>query len=73
MPKKSTQSPLGPSFFPPNDQATYRDLLLFEERLKTNALILNRRKSRYQCMPYLVPLAEPIFTYAFYVQSFSFS
>ncbi|KAI0294919.1 hypothetical protein BC826DRAFT_1009363 [Russula brevipes] len=48
MPKKSTQSPSGSSFFPPNDQATYRDLLLFEERLKTNALILNRRKSRYQ-------------------------
>jgi len=47
MPKKSSQSPTG-SFFPPNDQATYRDLLLFEERLKTNALILNRRKSRYQ-------------------------
>ncbi|KAI0001556.1 hypothetical protein BJV77DRAFT_958231, partial [Russula vinacea] len=38
----------GSSFFPPNDPATYRDLLLFEERLKTNALILNRRKSRYQ-------------------------
>ncbi|KAH9964269.1 hypothetical protein BC827DRAFT_1339616 [Russula dissimulans] len=48
MPKKSTQSPSGSSFFPPNDQATYRDLLLFEERLKTNAFILNRRKSRYQ-------------------------
>ncbi|KAI0003742.1 hypothetical protein BJV74DRAFT_811422 [Russula compacta] len=48
MPKRSTQSPSGSSFFPPNDQATYRDLLLFEERLKTNALILNRRKSRYQ-------------------------
>jgi len=59
MPKKSTQSPSGPSFFPPNDQGTYRDLLLFEERLKTNALILNRRKSRYQCMSCL-PLKEPI-------------
>ncbi|KAI0275127.1 hypothetical protein BC834DRAFT_814448 [Gloeopeniophorella convolvens] len=47
MPKKSTHSPSG-SFFPPNDQATYRDLLLFEERLKMNALLLNRRKSRYQ-------------------------
>ncbi|KAI0308264.1 hypothetical protein B0F90DRAFT_1615017, partial [Multifurca ochricompacta] len=47
MPRKSTQSPSG-SFYPPNDQATHRDLLLFEERLKTNALILNRRKSRYQ-------------------------
>ncbi|KAF8274033.1 hypothetical protein EI94DRAFT_1794680 [Lactarius quietus] len=48
MPKKSTHSPSGSSFFPPNDQATYRDLLLFEERLKTHALTLNRRKSRYQ-------------------------
>jgi Spo7-like protein len=60
MPKKSTQSPSGPSSFPPNDQATYRDLLLFEERLKTNALILNRRKSRYQCMSCLPLTAEPI-------------
>ncbi|THH10730.1 hypothetical protein EW146_g8274 [Bondarzewia mesenterica] len=48
MPKRSTSSPSKDSFFPPNDQATYRDLLLFEERLKTNALLLNRRKSRYQ-------------------------
>jgi hypothetical protein len=60
MPKKSTQSPSGPSSFPPNDQATYRDLLLFEERLKTNALILNRRKSRYQCMSCLPLTAGPI-------------
>jgi hypothetical protein len=37
------------SFCPPNDSATYRDLLLFEERLKTNAANLQRRKSRYQC------------------------
>jgi len=59
MPKRSTLSPSGPSSIPPNDQATYRDLLLFEERLKTNALILNRRKSRYQCMSCL-PLTEPI-------------
>jgi len=36
------------SFGPPNDSATYRDLLLFEERLKTNAANLQRRKSRYQ-------------------------
>ncbi|KAI9452532.1 hypothetical protein BJY52DRAFT_1292135 [Lactarius psammicola] len=54
MPKKSTHSPSGSSFFPPNDQATYRDLLLFEERLKTNALTLNRRKSRYQCAFHLL-------------------
>ncbi|KAH7882871.1 hypothetical protein F5I97DRAFT_1938805 [Phlebopus sp. FC_14] len=36
------------SFHPSNDPATYRDLLLFEERLKTNAATLQRRKSRYQ-------------------------
>lgn len=54
MPKKSTHSPSGSSFFPPNDQATYRDLLLFEERLKTHALTLNRRKSRYQCAFHLL-------------------
>ncbi|KAH6910806.1 hypothetical protein BKA70DRAFT_1271550 [Coprinopsis sp. MPI-PUGE-AT-0042] len=33
---------------PPNDAATYRDLLMFEERLKTTALSLQKRKSRYQ-------------------------
>ncbi|KAI0257075.1 hypothetical protein BJV78DRAFT_1160075 [Lactifluus subvellereus] len=60
MPKKPSKSPSGSSFFPPNDQATYRDLLLFEERLKTNALILNRRKSRYQFF-----LAQLIFAIVF--------
>lgn len=34
--------------YPQNDVATYRDLLLFEERLKTTAASLQRRKSRYQ-------------------------
>ncbi|KAI0059481.1 hypothetical protein BV25DRAFT_1908731 [Artomyces pyxidatus] len=48
MPRRSTLSPSNQTFYPPNDQSTYRDLLLFEERLKTNALLLNRRKSRYQ-------------------------
>ncbi|KAF9463202.1 hypothetical protein BDZ94DRAFT_1193143 [Collybia nuda] len=47
MPPRSTPPPRG-SFYPPNDNATYRDLLLFEERLKTNAASLQRRKSRYQ-------------------------
>ncbi|KAK2461284.1 hypothetical protein APHAL10511_006811 [Amanita phalloides] len=40
-------STTGP-FHPQNDPATYSDLLMFEERLKSNALILQRRKSRYQ-------------------------
>ncbi|KAI0759281.1 hypothetical protein BD413DRAFT_598302 [Trametes elegans] len=46
-PRPAPPTPAG-SFYPPNDAATYRDLLLFEERLKTNAASLNRRKHRYQ-------------------------
>jgi hypothetical protein len=37
------------SFGLPNDSATYRNLFLFEEHLKTNAANLQRRKSRYPC------------------------
>ncbi|GLB40034.1 putative spo7-like protein [Lyophyllum shimeji] len=47
MPPRSTPPPKGSSF-PPNDVSTYRDLLLFEERLKSNAASLQRRKARYQ-------------------------
>ncbi|KAJ7030826.1 hypothetical protein C8F04DRAFT_714126 [Mycena alexandri] len=47
MPPRSTPSPMS-SVYPQNDVATYRDLLLFEERLKTTAASLQRRKSRYQ-------------------------
>ncbi|KAF9474847.1 hypothetical protein BDN70DRAFT_884406 [Pholiota conissans] len=47
MPPRSSTSSKG-SFGPSNDNATYRDLLLFEERLKTNAANLQRRKARYQ-------------------------
>ncbi|OJT02091.1 hypothetical protein TRAPUB_7448 [Trametes pubescens] len=36
------------SFHSHHDAATYRHLLLFEERLKSNAASLNRRKRRYQ-------------------------
>ncbi|EJD42101.1 hypothetical protein AURDEDRAFT_138407 [Auricularia subglabra TFB-10046 SS5] len=35
-------------YYPPADASTYRDLLLFEERLKTNAARLKRTKTRYQ-------------------------
>ncbi|KAH7915900.1 hypothetical protein BJ138DRAFT_996917 [Hygrophoropsis aurantiaca] len=48
------------SFHPSNDPATYRDLLFFEERLKTNATNLQRRKSRYQLF-----LAQLILVIAF--------
>ncbi|KAH9915151.1 uncharacterized protein BXZ73DRAFT_92658 [Epithele typhae] len=48
MPPRPPLLPPAGSFYPPNDGATYRDLLLFEERLKTNAMSLTRRKRRYQ-------------------------
>ncbi|KAK7449294.1 hypothetical protein VKT23_013437 [Stygiomarasmius scandens] len=47
MPPRFTPPPKS-SFFPPYDAATYRDLLLFEERLKSNAASLQKRKKRYQ-------------------------
>lgn len=46
--KPANLMPRKGSFSPPNDSATYKDLLLFEERLKINAASLQRRKSRYQ-------------------------
>jgi hypothetical protein len=35
-------------FHPLADTTTYKDLLLFEERLKMNAQMLNRRRRRYE-------------------------
>ncbi|KAH0831029.1 hypothetical protein J3R83DRAFT_13531 [Lanmaoa asiatica] len=54
-----------PSFYPPNDPATYRDLLFFEERLKTNAASLQRRKSRYQSDHQAVFLLHLVLAIAF--------
>ncbi|KZT01572.1 uncharacterized protein LAESUDRAFT_602850, partial [Laetiporus sulphureus 93-53] len=48
MPPRPLSKSSSTSFRPTNDAATYRDLLLFEERLKTNAATLTRRKHRYQ-------------------------
>ncbi|KAF9781179.1 hypothetical protein BJ322DRAFT_1101241 [Thelephora terrestris] len=50
MPPRSTPPTMIPkgSFHPPRDTATYSDLLMFEERLKSNASVLKRRKRRYQ-------------------------
>lgn len=48
MPPRVSSIPPKGSFYPPNDSSTYRDLLYFEERLKTNAASLSRRKHRYQ-------------------------
>ncbi|KAF7291464.1 hypothetical protein MKEN_01489800 [Mycena kentingensis (nom. inval.)] len=46
-PPRSTPSPKL-NQYPQNDVATYRDLLLFEERLKSTAASLQRQKARYQ-------------------------
>ncbi|KAF9516092.1 hypothetical protein BS47DRAFT_702065 [Hydnum rufescens UP504] len=48
MARTPSRTPTPKSFQPPGDAGTYRDLLLFEERLKTNAARLQRRKRRYQ-------------------------
>ncbi|TFK67620.1 hypothetical protein BDN72DRAFT_770470 [Pluteus cervinus] len=47
MPPRSTPPPKG-AYNPQHDPGTYYDLLMFEERLKTTAASLQRRKSRYQ-------------------------
>ncbi|EJT98376.1 hypothetical protein DACRYDRAFT_118662 [Dacryopinax primogenitus] len=36
------------SYYPPADHATFKDLLRFEERLKTNNARLKKQKARYQ-------------------------
>jgi hypothetical protein len=43
IPRPHPQTPFNPSA----DQATFRDLLLFEERLKMNAEMLRKRRRRY--------------------------
>ncbi|TCD69774.1 hypothetical protein EIP91_006310 [Steccherinum ochraceum] len=48
MPPRLSPIPTKGAFYPATDSHTYRDLLYFEERLKTNAALLNRRKHRYQ-------------------------
>ena len=67
MPRRSPLSPTKDAFFPANDHATHRDLLLFEERLKTNALLLNRRKSRYQCA--LCPISRWMYVFLAHLSS----
>lgn len=49
MPARSTPPPFNRGGFqPPNDAATFKDLLHFEERLKITAAKLKKRKRRYQ-------------------------
>ena len=38
------------SFAPPADISTFRDLLIFEERVKQNSARLHARRRNYECM-----------------------
>lgn len=58
MPPRRPPPPEG-SVYPQDDVATYRDLLLFEERLKMTAAALQRRKLRYQRTVLLFALNRP--------------
>lgn len=50
-------------FAPAPDSQTFRDLLIFEERLKQNAARLLRRKKKYQAFLCLVVVAIAFFGY----------
>lgn len=39
-----------------NNQATYRDLVIFEERLRGNMTRLLKRKRKYECKTWLLEL-----------------
>lgn len=45
--RKPSPMPIGTNY-PVNDIKTYRDLLIFEERLKQNMARLKKRKQKYQ-------------------------
>lgn len=53
------------SFHPAQDTQTYRDLLIFEERLKQNAARLVKRKKKYQT--FLVLLCGVISFFGYHV------
>ncbi|KAF8581820.1 hypothetical protein K439DRAFT_1392382, partial [Ramaria rubella] len=75
---RSTPPPQRGTFYPSNDASTYRDLLLFEERLKTNAASLKRRKSRYQLflaqllLVIVILLSDVLFNTSFLVLPLNF-
>lgn len=45
-------------FAPESGAAAFRDLLIFEERLKQNAARLHKRKHKYQCKCKFMELAD---------------
>ncbi|WWC72422.1 uncharacterized protein I206_106384 [Kwoniella pini CBS 10737] len=58
--------PLAP-YHPPADTATYRDLLLFEERLKSNAEMLKKRRQRYNVFLYTFIIALAFMAYKLFI------
>lgn len=49
------------SFAPSNDVASFKDLLLFEERLKQNAALLRSRKRKYEGESYRLTTSIEVF------------
>jgi len=47
MPPRRAPQPAPPPFAPAPEPAAFRDLLIFEERLKQNAARLIRRRRKY--------------------------
>lgn len=58
-----TQGPNAAATPPTPDGATFRDLLIFEERLKQNAARLLRRKKKYQTLLALLSAAILFLSY----------
>lgn len=55
-------------YYPSADAQTYRDLLIFEERLKQNAARLVKRRKKYQTFLVLLCGAIGLFSYYVFVQ-----
>lgn len=67
--KTSMASPSGSvPYYPSADAQTYRDLLIFEERLKQNAARLVKRRKKYQTFLVLLCGAIGLFSYYVFVQ-----
>ncbi|WWC92145.1 uncharacterized protein L201_007099 [Kwoniella dendrophila CBS 6074] len=71
-PSTGSSTPVRPHpsapYHPPADTATYRDLLLFEERLKSNAEMLRRRRQRYNVFLYTFIMALACMAYKLFIR-----
>ncbi|KOS12875.1 hypothetical protein Malapachy_0509 [Malassezia pachydermatis] len=66
LPNKEVPSLLAPDFYTPMpNTAAFRDLLIFEERLKQNAARMKERKNKYQTFLIVLCLFIVWLTYLF--------